>query len=359
MECFKDPNKRGVCVREIQRSLKFSAKSLIESKIRDMGIADAFDIRTTEIRHRYGDGIIIFEGLQNHTADSIKSLENFSLCWIEEAHRISQRSLDILTPTIRAEGSEIWATWNPDQPDDPIEKYSRMMVDGGDGVVVHVNYPDNPWLPKTLRDEAERRRRVDPDGFEHIWMGGFDTKSDAQVLKGKWRVDEFEPLPTWDGPYFGADWGYAADPTVLVKVWIADGRLWIEHEAAGVAVGMDDLPALFERVPGSRDHKIRGDSARPETIAYMARTHGFNIDAAPKWGGSVEDGVEFLRKFDEIVIHERCRLAVEEARLWKYKEDRLTGDVLPKLVDGNDHIWDAVRYALAPLIKPERRARFA
>jgi len=135
--------------------------------------------------------------------------------------------------------------------------------------------------------------------------------------------------------------------------------LWIDYDVGGVGVGLDETPALFDKVPNARRHKIRADSARPETIEYLKRRHGFDIAAAPKWAGSVEDGVEYLRKFDEIVIHERCQRAQEEARLWSYKTDRLTGDVLPKLADGHDHVFDAVRYALSPLIRPGKQVRFA
>lgn len=353
-----DPSLRVVCIREVQRSLKFSAKSLIERKIEALGVGHLFEVLQTEIRSRHGTGVCIFEGLQNHTADSIKSLDSFKVAWVEEAQRLSQRSLDLLLPTIREQGSEIWFSWNPDQPDNPIE---QLLVKDPppNACVVHVNYDANPFVPDTLIDEAERRRKIDPDGYAHIWLGEYNTRSDAQVLAGRWSVDEFEPLPTWDGPYYGADWGFSNDPTVLVRCWIGDGRLWIEHEVHGVGVGLDQTPGMFDRVPGARDHRIRADSARPETIEYLKRKHGFDIVAAPKWSGSVEDGVEYIRKFDGVVIHERCRLAQEEARLWSYQVDRLTGDPKPKLADGHDHVWDAVRYALAPLIKPGPKVRFA
>ncbi len=345
-----EPHLRVVCIREVQRSLKFSAKSLIETKIRTMGLEEHFTVTSVEIRRNGGSGVCIFEGMQDHTADSLKSLEGFRVGWVEEAQRLSQRSLNLLLPTIRMQDSEIWFTWNPDQPTDPVDKF--LVADQPPGAtVVHSNYIDNPFCPETSWTEAERLRRVDPDGYGHIWLGEYNVRSEAIVLAGKWREDVFEPSPHWDGPYFGADWGFSQDPTVLVKCWIGDGRLWLEDEVARVGVGMDDIAPMFREVPGSDRHTIRADNARPETISHVRGKGGMRIEAAPKWSGSVEDGVEYLRKFEEIVIHERCRGAIEEARLWRYKTDRLTGDPLPKLQPGNDHRWDAVRYALSPLIR--------
>jgi phage terminase large subunit len=118
----------------------------------------------------------------------------------------------------------------------------------------------------------------------------------------------------------------------------------------GVRVDIDQTPKLFDRVPDARRHMIRADGSRPETISALARA-GFSITAAPKWHGSVEDGVAHLRSYERIVIHDRCREIQEEARLWRHKTDELTGVVMPQLVDGHDHGWDAVRYALAPKIK--------
>jgi phage terminase large subunit len=173
------------------------------------------------------------------------------------------------------------------------------------------------------------------------------------VLRGRYRVEPFERSASWAGPYYGADWGFATDPTTLVVCWVDDTErtLYIEHEAYGVGVEMDMTPAMFAAVPDSDKHTIRADSARPETISYMQR-HGYpRMVAAHKGPGSVEDGVEHLRSYAAIVIHPRCKHTAEEARLWSYKRDRLSGDVLPALEDRHNHCWDAIRYALEPIIK--------
>lgn len=350
-EHVRDKDMQSVCIREIQKSLKFSAKKLVEDKIRALGVAHLFDITLTEIRRVDGQGIIIFQGMQDHTADSIKSLEGFDRAWVEEAQSLSARSMELLIPTIRNDGSELWFSWNPDQPDDPVEK---LFKDNPDATLVHVNYVDNPWCPDVMRQQAEWQRKVDFERFNHIWLGGYNTKSDAQVFKGRWRVDEFEPQPGWDGPYYGLDFGFSADPTCFVRCWIGGNTLYIDQDAGRVELDLDDTPGFIKRHdPDAARHVIRGDSARPESISYLKR-HGLpRISGVKKWPGSVEDGVEHLKTYDEIVIHARCRDMQEEARLYSYSIDKRTGDILPKIEDEHNHRWDAVRYALAPLIKTQ------
>lgn len=343
------PSYSTVCIREIQKTLQFSAKRLIENKIRSMGMASLFEIQASIIKRRGGTGVCIFQGMQDHNADSIKSLEDFDLAWVEEAQTLSQRSIDLLIPTIRKDGSEIWFSWNPEQPTDPVEELFAGEPD--DSVCVHVNYLDNKKCPDNVIKLADDWRRRRPDTFDHVWLGEFNTKSEDQVLAGRWRVDEFEPQDNWDGPYFGADWGFSVDPSTLLCVYIHNNTLYVRRERYGHQIEINDLPEFFAGMPGSADHVIRGDNSRPETISYLQK-HGYpKCIAAPKWQGSVEDGISTLRGFDEIIIHPECEHTIDEARLWKYKRDRLTGDILPKLIDGNDHCWDAIRYALAPIIQ--------
>jgi hypothetical protein len=178
-EMVCDPSLRFVCIREVQRSLKFSAKSLVELKIRTLGVERLFRVLESEIRRVGGEGVMIFEGMQDHTADSIKSLEGFGRAWVEEAQSISDRSLSLLLPTIRRPGSEIWFSWNPDQATDPVDKFFAGGVEGG--VHVHTTYQDNPFCPDVMRTEARRLLRADPEAYEHIWGGGY-------FLGGKGRV---------------------------------------------------------------------------------------------------------------------------------------------------------------------------
>ncbi len=176
-----DPSLRIVCIREVQRSLKFSAKALVESKIRQLGVESLFDVLNTEIRRKGGSGVMIFEGMQDHTSDSIKSLEGFGRAWVEEAQSISERSLSLLLPTIRAPQSEIWFSWNPDQQTDPVDSFFAKNSPRDGALHVHTTYEDNPFCPDVMRTEAARLRVNDPDAYEHIWEGGYFFGGNGRV----------------------------------------------------------------------------------------------------------------------------------------------------------------------------------
>jgi phage terminase large subunit len=333
---------RGVCIREVQKSLKQSAKLLIEDKIRAMGLSDCFNIRVPDIEGPNG-GLIIFEGMQNHNQESIKSLEGFSWAWVEEAQTLSQSSLDMLRPTIRRPGSELWFSWNPRKKEDPVDKFFRGGEKPPRSICVEANYDSNPWLPDVLKEELEYDRRRDPVKFKHIWEGGYWVMSDALVFKN-WRVEEFDtPL---DAEFkLGADWGFSIDPTVLVRMFLIGNTLYIDHEAYQVGCRMEAIPQLFAKVPQSSKWPLLADSARPETIDYVRR-HGFpRMMPAKKGAGSVEDGIEFLQNYD-IVIHPRCKRTMAEFAYYSYKIDKKTNEVLPVLADNDNHVIDAVRYAL-------------
>lgn len=346
-----DRDLKVVCIREIQKSLKFSAKALIESKIEKLGVSHLFQILTTEIRRVGGDGIIIFQGLQDHTADSLKSLEGFKIAWVEEAQNLSARSLQLLRPTIRAPGSELWFSWNPDQPTDPVDEFFRGSAgQPKDSILVAVNYYDNPMLPAESLAEMEIDRERDTDYYLHVWEGHYNTKSDLQVLAGKWRIDEFEPSSDWDGPYYGGDWGFAVDPTAAVELWINGRSLYVNRESWALKLEIDQTAARWKQdIPGIENYVVRADSSRPETISYVKREISL-LTGVEKWSGSVEDGIAFLRSFDEIVVHVRCRKFIEECGLYQYKTNR-AGDILPEPLDKNNHLIDSARYALVPLYK--------
>jgi len=343
-----DPDKQTVCIREVQRSLKFSAKKLIGDKIKALGVSHLFEITLTEIRRIGAEGIIIFQGMQDHTADSIKSLEGFDLAWCEEAQSLSSRSIELLVPTIRKPGSQLWFGWNPEQPDDAVE---TLFKDNPDAILVSVNYTENPWCPEEMLKLAKWQQRVDYERYVHIWLGGYNTKSESQIFKN-WRVDEFEPDASFGNPMYGMDFGFANDPTCFVRCFVKENTLYIDQDAGRVGLELDDTAEFIKAAdPDAASHVMRADSARPESISYLKR-HGLpKLTGVEKWPGSVEDGVEFIKSFDEIVIHSRCKDMQEEARLYSYKVDKRTGDIQPKIEDKNNHLWDASRYALSPLIR--------
>ena len=354
-----DADLRAVCIREVQKSLKFSVKQLVEDKIKAMGVGHLFDVQSVEIRRRGGDGVCIFQGMQDHTADSIKSLEGFRIAWVEEAQSLSEKSLRLLRPTMRAPGAEIWFSWNPDQPDDAVDAFLRGKESPEGAIVIPANWQDNPWLPEEMRAEIAHDRKGDPETYAHVWLGEYNTRSDAQIFAGRYEIEEFEPGADWDGPYFGADWGFAQDPTILVKCWITpEGRVAVEKESGKVGLDIDKTGDLWaSEIPEAQKAAIRADSARPETISYLTRHDWPGIVGVDKWKGSVEDGVEWLRA-RRLLIHPQCQRAQREARLYRYKVNK-AGDVLAQIEDAENHIWDAVRYALSPLIRQRNSRVFA
>ena len=338
-----------VCLREVQKSLKFSVKKLIESKIQSMNAGAYFEVQNEQIKSVHG-GHIIFQGMQDHTSDSIKSLEGFGVAWFEESQSASQRSLDLLRPTIRAPGSQLWFSWNPNLETDPIDKLLRGDNPPPGAIVVKANYRDNPWLPAELKAELEYDRQRDPDKFAHIWLGEYQRNSEARVFRN-WTVEEFS-RPAGTVHRLGADWGFSVDPSVLVRCSIEGNRLYVDYEAWQVGCEIVNLPELFMAVPEAEKWPITADSARPETISHMQRNGFPRIRSAIKGPKSLEEGVEFLKSFD-IVVHPRCQHLIDELTLYSYKTDPLTGDVLPLLADKDNHVIDALRYAL----EGARRAR--
>lgn len=357
---------RILCAREIQLSIKESVHRLLSDQIWELGLNPYYEITKESIRGINGTEFI-FKGLR-HNPQEIKSIEGIDICWVEEAQLVSKESWDVLTPTIRKEGSEIWITMNPmDASDYTYKHFVETQLPGS--VVIQILWSDNKWFPKVLDDERKYLLSIDPEAHEHIWNGACRTVGDAVIFKGKYSVEYFE-TPESASFYHGADWGFSQDPTALIRSFISeDGEtLYIDNEVFGYGIEMDHLPALFAgddimvnpprwKNPNktfgmgtSLSWPIKADGARPETISYMKR-HGFNIRAAEKWKGSIEDGIEHLKGFRRIVVHPRCKNVAQEMRLYSYKVDRYTGLALPVIIDRHNHGIDALRYSLDGYIR--------
>lgn len=362
--------------REFMNTLSDSSMEEIKQAIRATPfLNDYYDIgeqyiRTKNKRVSYG-----FCGLR-HNLDSIKSKARILLCWVDEAETVSEIAWRKLLPTVREDGSEVWVTWNPEREDSATSKRFRHeeMFDEitGEliGLGVEMNYSDNPWFPQVLELERRRDQATQDDAtYRWIWEGDYLELSEAQIFRDKYKVDAFHD-DLWkqaDRLFFGADFGFANDPSTLIRSFILDNTLYIEYEAFGYHVEIDDLwkmyagkagateeqlakwtsedDAKYPGIPGARDWPIKADCSRPETISYLRR-QGFNIDGAEKWQGSVEDGIAHIKGFDKVVIHPRCKKTLEEFRKYSYKKDRLTDEVLPIIVDKWNHGIDALRYSL-------------
>lgn len=341
-----------LCAREHLNSLEESSLEEIKQAIKSVSWLNAyFEIGEKYVRTKNKRVSYVFAGLRTNL-DSIKSKARILIAWIDEAESVSEVAYRKLLPTVREEGSEVWVTWNPELQGSPTD--TRFRVNKSDNCkTVEMNYNDNPWFPDVLEQERKSdQERLDPATYSWIWEGAYLTNSDSQVLSGKVSIKEFEPEQSWHGPYFGMDFGFAQDPTTAVKCWVHDKCLYIEYDAGKVGLELDDTSDFFKaKIAEIEKHAIRADSARPESISHLRRKGLPRIEAVKKWQGSVEDGIQHLRSYKEIVIHPRCEKTIEETRKYSYKVDRLTGDVLPAIVDDWNHYIDAIRYAINPLIK--------
>lgn len=362
---------RALCVRELQNSIQESIHKLLSEQIDGLGLSQFYTVQNNSIFTSAGSEFI-FAGIKTDPG-KIKSTEGIDICLVEEAEKVSENSWRVLIPTIRKINSEIWVAFNPREETDPTYKRFVLRLPPG-ARRVKMDFCDNPWFPPALEYERQyaltqiseakdddERIQAQAD-YDHVWMGATQKNSNASIFRRRVVIEVFGEPHEKQRIFYGADWGFANDPTALIRFWITeytksftgdDGvtlikdvqDLWISHEAFGYRVEIDETPKLFDTVPGCRVWPIKADAAQPQVISYIGR-QGFSITAAEKWDGSLEDGIAHLKGFERIHIHERCKHMQEEARLYAYKVDRITGEVLPIVVDKHNHGWDAVRYGL-------------
>jgi phage terminase large subunit len=319
-----------------------------------------YDVGEKYIRSRDGRIKFLFTGLR-HNLGGIKSKANILRCWIDEAEPVSEKAWQTLLPTMRSQGegweTEIWSTWNPEMVDSATNKRFRINPPTR-WRGVELNWRDNPWFNAGLEQERQEDLKHRPDTYEHVWEGGYLELTEAQVFHGCFEVGEFEPHDEWSGPYHGLDFGYSQDPTAATQSYIHKNVLYIRREAGKKKLELDQtVPFLTRAIPQIAMHTVRCDSARPESISYLSN-HGIpRAIAAKKGKGSVEDGIEYIKSFDRVVIHPDCPETAREFRLYSFKVDPLSGDILPKIVDANNHYIDSLRYALEPNMRFRSRPR--
>lgn len=312
-DALREPGLRAVCIREVQKSLKESAKRLIEDKLATLrlGEAEGFKVLNEEIRTP-GNGVIVFQGMQDHTAESIKSLEGFNRAWVEEAQSLSARSLQLLRPTIRAPKSELWFSWNPRRKVDPVDAMFRAGEAPTGSIVVRANWSDNPWLPEELKQERLDCLRDQPDQYEHIWEGGYISVSSGAYFarhlseaKAEGRIGAVaaDPLMTtwafWDIGGTGAK----ADATAI---WIAQFvglqiRVLDYYEAQGQPLATH-IAWLRDNGYGKAKcilpHDAESHGAIYDvTYEKVLRDAGFDTEVIPNQGkGAAKQRIEAARR---------------------------------------------------------------
>lgn len=345
---------RWACVRETQKSLKDSAKFLIEKKLDDLGLGEEQGFKIfREVIQTPKDGLITFDGMQDHTADSFKSKEGFHRLWAEEAHSLTDRSLTIIRPTIRADGSEIWASWNPSRPTDAIDQMLRSDVTPSDAVIVRANWSDNPWFPNVLEQERRDCMEQTPDRYGHIWEGEYAT-----VLEGAYfakhlteaqlsgRIGEYEAddmLKTY------AFWDLAgtSDKSDAVAIWIVQQRgdairVLDYYEAVGqpfethVMWLRQHWPTAFCVLPHD-GHKH--DTVYAVTPRGFLSDAGFGVEVVRNQGrGAAMIRVDALRRvFPRLRFNEAATKPGRDALGW-YHEKR---DEARNVGLGPEHDWSS------------------
>lgn len=294
------PGMRMVCLREVQKDLKDSVKFLLETKIRKFEASDQFDPQRSEIKTP-GGGVIIFQGMQDHTSESIKSLEGFDVAWVEEAQTLSARSLEMLRPTIRKPNSELWFSWNPRNASDPVDAFLRREQPPEGAVVRRVNYTDNPWFPAELEAERLDDMAHRPDRYAHIWLGEYEPVAigaiwDRLMLHRNRRSEmpELRRILVSVDPAVSSTPGSDEHGVVVVGLG-ADGRGYVladytlrgsPHQWAQRAVtALDEFGAdaiVIERNQGGDMCRHTLQSARPTVrIIEVTATRGKHVRAEP------------------------------------------------------------------------------
>jgi hypothetical protein len=355
----RNPSARVVCIREIQKSTKFSVKALVESKIETLGVSALFEVQEKVIKRRGGTGLMIFEGMQDHTAESIKSLEGFDVAWVEEAQSISQKSLDMLLPTIRADGSEVWFSWNPRNKSDPVDVMFSKETAGA--IRIHTTYLDNPFISRTLLDEARRAEIEDPDSFPHIWLGKY-------AIGGKGRVySKFleKPFPhgniddsvrDYGGEiYIGQDFNVNPMASIIASKVSDECHIFDEIllETSNTEEVCQEVQARYPNrhvvfCPDPAGNARHTNAKAGVTDFTIIRSFGFEV-RAPSAHPAIVDRVNNANMMlcdrdgrRRVRVHSRCGHLIEAMNAHLFKP----GTNIPDKKGGYDHANDAKDYLL-------------
>lgn len=349
-----EPGFRGVCIREVQKDLSESAKLLIEDKIEAFELGAIFDCQRAQIITP-GNGLIIFHGMQDHTAESIKSLEGFDVAWVEEGQTLSERSLTLLRPTIRKAGSELWFSWNPRRKTDAVDAFFRGPAGAPDGsATVQVNWSDNPWFPDVLAQERAEDLAKRPEQYEHIWEGGYAKVTegayfagDIASMKGDGRLGHVAPDPLMTYRAFW-DIGGTGAKADACSIWIAqfvgrEIRVLDYYEAQGQPLATH-VNWLREKGYGQAYCVLPHDGAAHDKVHSVSfesalQDAGFEVQVVPNQGrAAAKMRIEALhRLFPSIWMNEATTEAGLDA-LGNYHERK---DDARNIGLGPEHDWSS------------------
>lgn len=346
---------RVLCAREVQKSIKDSVHALLSDQIQALGFGADFEVLETEIRCRRTGSVFLFSGLAMHTVESIKSFEGCDLCWVEEAQNVSGKSWDVLEPTIRKPGSEIWLTFNPQLETD--ETFQRYVVNPPPGaIVIEMNYWDNRWFPEELEIKRQHAKAtMKPEKYRHIWEGKcmpavegaiyFDEVAKAQEEGRITSVSHDRLLKThaiWD-----LGWNDAM-AIVIVQRSASELRVidYIEDSHKKLSDYVDMLNAKpynwgSDWLPHDGFAK---DFKTGKSADEMLRAMGRNVSRTPNM--DVEGGIKAAREVFERVYFDKVKTErlVECLKRYRRNMGQKTGEAGTPLHDEYSHGADAFRY---------------
>jgi len=349
-----------LCCRELQGSIEESVHALLEDQISRMGLTSAFEIQAKKITCLTTGSVFLFEGI-HHNVTKIKSMEGVTLVWAEEAEKISKTSWDTLTPTIRAEDSEIWISFNPD--DDLDETWLRFVEDPPPRTYsVSINFHQNPWFPEVLREEMMTCKRKSYDDYEHIWLGkprrAMKGAYYSELMSDVWAEGRALNLPYDDTMPVITSWDLGwADSTVIwfAQVSLSEIRIinCIEFKGTslpGMVKTLKELPYQYSQHILPHDvaiHELGSGKSRKEVLSGL----GIQATIAPK-SVSVIDGIYAVKSFLPRCYFDKtkCEYGLKALKRYrtKYNEDRKVFDNKP-FHDWTSDFADAFRYlAITP-----------
>jgi phage terminase large subunit len=369
---------RGVCIREVQKDLAQSSKALLESRLVTHGLTEADGFKVfRDVIETPGDGLLIFKGMQDYTAESIKSLEGYKRAWWEEAQTASARSISLLRPTIRVEGSELWFGWNPRRKTDPVDTMLRGENLPTGAVVVRANYSDNPFFPQVLEQERLDCLRTTPEQYDHIWEGGYATVLEGAYYarhlaeaKKQGRISRVSPDPLMATRVF-VDIGGTGAKADAFSMWISqfvgrEIRALNYYEAVGQPLSAH---LLWMRENGYGPGKAQvwlphdgGTNDRVVDVSFESafRAAGYSVDVVPNQGaGAAKLRIEASRRrFPSVWFNELTTEAGREALGWYHeKKDEQRGIGLGPEHDWSSHGADA--FGLMCIVYEEPKSKVA
>jgi PBSX family phage terminase large subunit len=332
-------------LRQTQSKIKESVWKLIYNTAKRLGVEDSF--RQTKTHIEVSNGSRFTYDYMHGNETGIRSKEGIRLTLGEECQDWEKSSINALTPTItRDEDSQFIGCFNPQFDTDPIE--TEIMADE-DCLTVNATIYDNYFAPKKLLREAEKCKVNDYDRFEHDWMGGYDLMSEEVILSGKFRGATFD-TPEGVAFYHGGDWSNGGqDPHAFTRSFVIDNTLYIDWDFE-TNDDLDQLEPHFDTCPSDlKAYKAYCDEANPQATKYWKR-RGYMLRSATKnWAGvksSVRAGINYLKAFDEIVIHEtKAANTLAQAPKWKWKKDQKTKEIIPEEAKKDNHLFASLRYA--------------